>query len=149
MTGQAQIEFFITDDENMPTITFSGFEHTEGEQGGVVGFDQLSTYTLALAAKLAACVPSVFDRRSIAPPASGTRYTCASIGESLPAITAMPLLQALAMTTIGSPAAAPSVAAAMPNMPKSTDLVTTAFLPSVGLSNGMTSTLKPAGVNFS
>ena len=41
----------------------------------------------------------------------------------------------------GSPAAAPRVAAAMPNMPKSTDLVTTAFLPSVGLSNGMTSTL--------
>ena len=64
-----------------------------------------------------------------------------AIGLSLPAITAMPLLQAPAITTIGSPAAAPSVAAAMPNMPKSTDLVTTAFLPSVGLSNGMTSTL--------
>ncbi len=45
------------------------------------------------------------------------------------------------MTTIGSPAAAPRIAAAMPNMPKSTDLVTTAFLPSAGLSNGITSTL--------
>ena len=62
---------------------------------------------------------------------------------------AMPLLQAPAMTTIGSPAAAPRVAAAIPNMPKSTDLVTTAFLPSVGLSKAMTSTLYPAGVNFS
>ena len=60
---------------------------------------------------------------------------------SLAVMTAIPRVQALAMTTMGSPAAAPSVAAAMPNIPKSTDLVTTAFLPSVGLSNGITSTL--------
>lgn len=64
-----------------------------------------------------------------------------AIGLSLPVTTAMPLLHALAITTIGSPAAAPRVAAAMPNIPKSTDRVTTAFLPSVGLSNGITSTL--------
>ncbi len=70
-------------------------------------------------------------------------------GLSFWAITAMPRLQALAITTIGSPAAAPSVAAAIPNMPKSTDLVTTAFLPSVGLSKVMTSTLYPAGVKRS
>jgi hypothetical protein len=69
------------------------------------------------------------------------RSAMLAMGLSLPATTPMPLLQAPPMTTIGSPAAAPRVAAAMPNMPKSTDLVTTAFLPSVGLSKGMTSTL--------
>ena len=51
------------------------------------------------------------------------------------AITAMPLLQQDAMTLSGS------LAAAMPNTPKSTDCVTTPFLHSVGLSNGITSTL--------
>ncbi len=61
----------------------------------------------------------------------------------------MPRLHVPAITTTGSPAAPPMVAAARPNMPKSTEPVTTAFLPSVGLSNGMISTLYPAGVNFS
>ena len=53
---------------------------------------------------------------------------------------AMPLLHSEPNTAIGSRAAAPRIAAATPNVPKSTDLVTTAALPSVGLSNGMTST---------
>ena len=48
-----------------------------------------------------------------------------------------------------SPAAAPSVAAAMPKPPKSTDLVTTAFLPSVGESNVVISILRSAGANLS
>ena len=61
--------------------------------------------------------------------------------ESFLAMIAMPRLQVEAITTTGSPAAAPSRAAAMPNAPKSTDLVTTAFLHSVGVSNGSTSTL--------
>ena len=61
----------------------------------------------------------------------------------------MPLLHKAPTTTTGSPAAAPSVAAAMPKVPKSTDLVTTAFLPSVGLSKVMISILRSAGANFS
>ena len=65
------------------------------------------------------------------------------------AITPMPLLHMAPTTTTGSPAAPPRMAAAMPKVPKSTDLVTTAFLPSVGLSNTVISTLKPAGANFS
>ena len=52
----------------------------------------------------------------------------------------MPRLHVEAITTMGSPAAAPRVAAAMPKVPKSTDFVTTAFLHSVGLSKGSTST---------
>ena len=56
--------------------------------------------------------------------------------ESFLAMIAMPRLQVEAITTTGSPAAAPRIAAAMPNAPKSTDLVTTAFLHSVGVSNG-------------
>ena len=70
---------------------------------------------------------------------------------SLPAlaITPMPLLHMAPTTTTGSPAAPPRMAAAMPKVPKSTDLVTTAFLPSVGLSNTVISTLNPAGANFS
>ena len=47
------------------------------------------------------------------------------------------------------PAAPPRMAAAMPKVPKSTDLVTTAFLPSVGLSNTVISILTPSGANFS
>ena len=53
----------------------------------------------------------------------------------------MPRLFAPATMTIGSPAAAPSRNAAMPWMQVSTVPVSTAFLPSVGLSNGVTSTL--------
>ena len=64
-------------------------------------------------------------------------------------ITPMPLLDMAPTTTTGSPAAPPRMAAAMPKVPKSTDLVTTAFLPSVGLSNTMISILRPAGANFS
>jgi len=37
----------------------------------------------------------------------------------------------------------------MPKVPKSTDLVTTAFLPSVGLSNTMISILRSAGAKRS
>ena len=59
--------------------------------------------------------------------------------------TPMPLLQKAPTTVTGSPAAAPSVAAAMPKPPKSTDLVTTAFLPSVGLSKVMISTFRFGG----
>jgi hypothetical protein len=77
------------------------------------------------------------------------RSLIARMSESFLAITAMPRLQVEAMTTSGSPAAAPSVAAAMPKVPKSTDLVTTAFLHSVGLSKGTTSTVTPAGVKRS
>ncbi len=58
-----------------------------------------------------------------------------------PAITAMPPLLALATIFIGSSAPAPSRKAAMPWMQVSTVPVSTAFLPSVGLSNGITSTL--------
>ena len=58
-----------------------------------------------------------------------------------PAMTAMPPLFALATITTGSPAAAPSRNAAMPWMQVSTVPVSTAFLPSVGLSKGMTSTV--------
>ena len=58
-----------------------------------------------------------------------------------PAMTAMPRLLALATISTGSPAAAPSRNAAMPWMQVSTVPVSTAFLPSVGLSNGMTSTV--------
>ncbi len=58
-----------------------------------------------------------------------------------PAITAMPRLHCAAKMTSGSPAAMPSIAAAMPKVPKSTEPVRTAFLPSVGLSKGMTSIL--------
>ena len=58
---------------------------------------------------------------------------------------AMPLLQKAPTTTTGSPAAAPSVAAAMPKPPTSTLRVTTAFLPSVGLSKVMISMVRPAG----
>ncbi len=58
-----------------------------------------------------------------------------------PATTAMPRLQSAATMTMGSFAAAPSAEAAMPKAPKSTVPVTTAFLPSVGLSNGITSNL--------
>ena len=61
--------------------------------------------------------------------------------ESLPTTTAMPLLHCAPMTTTGSPAAPPSVAAAMPKAPNVTDLVTTAFLPSVGVSKAMISNL--------
>ena len=64
-------------------------------------------------------------------------------------ITPMPLLDMAPTTTTGSPAAPPRMAAAMPKVPKSTDLVTTAFLPSVGLSNIMISILRPSGANFS
>ena len=42
-----------------------------------------------------------------------------------------------------------AMAAAMPKLPKSTDLVTTAFLPSVGLSKVMISILRPAGAKRS
>ena len=59
----------------------------------------------------------------------------------MPAMTAMPRLLALATISTGSPAAAPSRNAAMPWMQVSTVPVSTAFLPSVGLSNGMTSTV--------
>ena len=54
---------------------------------------------------------------------------------------AMPRLVAAATITTGSPAAAPSKNAAMPWIQVSTVPVSTAFLPSVGLSNGTTSTL--------
>ena len=64
-----------------------------------------------------------------------------SIGPSFRATTAMPLLQDDPNTTTGSLAAAPRMPAAIPNVPKSTDLVTTADFPSVGLSNGMISTV--------
>ncbi len=64
-------------------------------------------------------------------------------------MTPMPLLERAPTTTTGSPAAAPRIAAAMPNVPKSTDLVTTAFLPSVGLSKVMISILVPAGAKRS
>jgi hypothetical protein len=53
-----------------------------------------------------------------------------------PAITAIPRLLALATIAIGSPAAAPSRNAAIPWIQVSTVPVSTAFLPSVGLSNG-------------
>ncbi len=56
-----------------------------------------------------------------------------------PAITAMPRLHCAAKMTSGSFAAMPSMAAAMPKVPTSTEPVSTAFLPSVGLSNGITS----------
>ena len=46
------------------------------------------------------------------------------------------------MTTTGSTTAPPKMAAAMPKVPKTTDLQTTAFSPSVGLSNTMISTLR-------
>jgi hypothetical protein len=39
VTGQAQSQLSITDDDDLPTVTFSGFDHTEGDQGAVVGFD--------------------------------------------------------------------------------------------------------------
>jgi hypothetical protein len=39
--------------------------------------------------------------------------------------------------------------AAVPKTPKSTEPVTTAFLPSVGLSKGITFTLVPAGMKRS
>ena len=55
--------------------------------------------------------------------------------------TAMPPLHCGAKITTGSPAAAPSIAAAMPKVAKSTVPVTTAFLLSVGVSNGITSIL--------
>ena len=71
------------------------------------------------------------------------------MGESLPATTAMPLLQAEPNTVTGSRAAAPRMPAAIPNVANSTDLVTTAFFASVGLSNGITSILYPAGVKRS
>ena len=61
----------------------------------------------------------------------------------------MPLLHMAPTTVTGSPAAPPRIAAAMPKVPKSTDLVTTAFLPSVGLSNITISILVPSGANFS
>jgi hypothetical protein len=64
-------------------------------------------------------------------------------------ITPMPLFDMAPTTTTGSPTAPPRMAAAMPKVPKSTDLVTTAFLPSVGLSKTMTSILRSAGANFS
>ncbi len=64
-------------------------------------------------------------------------------------MTPMPLLESAPTTTTGSPTAPPRMAAAMPKVPKSTDLVTTAFLPSVGLSNTMISILRSAGANFS
>jgi hypothetical protein len=69
------------------------------------------------------------------------RSLIAAMPESFFAMIAMPRLQVEAITTTGSLAAAPRIAAAMPNVPKSTDLVTTAFLHSVGVSNGSTSTL--------
>ena len=53
----------------------------------------------------------------------------------------MPRLVAAATITTGSPAADPSRNAAMPWMQVSTVPVSTAFLPSVGLSNGITSTV--------
>ena len=57
-----------------------------------------------------------------------------------PAMIAMPPLLALATMNTGSLAAAPRMNAAIPWMQVSTVPVRTAFLPSVGLSNGMTST---------
>ena len=72
-----------------------------------------------------------------------------SMAPSLRATTAMPLLQTEPTTISGSCAAAPRIDAAMPKVPKSTDLVTTALLPSVGLSKAMTSTRMPSGTNFS
>ena len=59
----------------------------------------------------------------------------------MPAMIAMPPLLALATIITGSPAAAPRMNAAMPWMQVSTVPVSTAFLPSVGLSNGITSTV--------
>ncbi len=64
-----------------------------------------------------------------------------AMSDLAPAMTAMPRLHWAAKMTTGSPAAAPSIAAAKPNVPKSTEPVTTAFLPSVGLSKGITSIL--------
>ncbi len=64
-----------------------------------------------------------------------------AIGPSARATTAMPRIARRAITTTGSPAPPPMVAAASPNKPKSTELVTTPFLPSVGLSNGTISIL--------
>jgi hypothetical protein len=53
------------------------------------------------------------------------RSSMLAIGLSFLAITAMPLLQHEAITLSGSLAAAPRMAAAMPNTPKSTERVTT------------------------
>ena len=81
----------------------------------------------------------------VVPGNTATRLPFRSFSEVMPesffAMIAMPRLQVDAITTTGSPAAAPRIAAAMPNAPKSTDLVTTALLHSVGVSNGSTSTL--------
>ncbi len=65
----------------------------------------------------------------------------------LPATIAMPLLHSDATTTSGWCAAAAKMDAATPKVPKSTVPLTTASLPSVGLSNGMTSMASPAGAN--
>jgi hypothetical protein len=63
--------------------------------------------------------------------------------------TPMPRLQKAPATTTGSPAAAPRMAAAMPKPPKSTLRVTTAFLPSVGLSKVVISSRRLDGMKRS
>ena len=50
--------------------------------GSLVALDQLSTYTLALRAKLPAWVPGSRDSCTTSPPASGTTLTCISSGAS-------------------------------------------------------------------
>ena len=65
----------------------------------------------------------------------------------LPATMAMPLLHSDPITTSGWCATPANTAAAAPNVPKSTVPPTTASLPSVGLSNGITSMVTPSGAN--
>ena len=67
--------------------------------------------------------------------------------ESLPATMAMPLLDMVPTTVNGSCATTLRMEAAMPKVPKSTERLTTAFLPSDGLSNGTTSMRRPSGAN--
>ena len=64
---------------------------------------------------------------------------------SLRATTAMPRSQQDPITVTGSRAAAPRMPAAIPNAPKSTDLVTTAVFASVGLSKTTISIFMPSG----
>ena len=101
-------------------------------------------------------MPSIFSRSItntswVEPGWIATRLPFSSASVSmplfLPATMAMPLLQADPITTTGWCADAPRMAAAMPNVPKSTVPLTRASLPSVGLSNGMTWMVVPAGAN--